>query len=268
MEADGFKVDRGVAGFPTAFVATWRNGTGKPVIGFLGEYDALPQLSQKPGSTIKDPLVLDAPGHGCSHNTMCAMQVLTITSLKEIVQKEGLNATLKLFGSPGEELLASRPYMIREGLFDEVDVVIDCHGETQFRVAYGPESTALFSFIVTFFGKTAHAGSFPWMGRSAADAVELMHAGTERMREHLRTTQRMHWITVEGGKAPNVVPDRSATWYLIRDVDDNVVNNFQWALDCAKGAALMTQTRYEVKLMAAVHQRYANRNLPSWCLEI
>lgn len=261
LETAGFEVERGVAGMPTAFVATWGQGSGRPTVGFLGEYDALPMLSQKAGVPKKDPLVPGAPGHGCSHNTMGTVQAMTVITLKEIMEKRGLSGTLKLFGSPAEEILTSRPFMVRGGLFHGVDVVLDCHGDSAFQVAYGMEGTAMYSFIVTFRGKTAHAGSFPWMGRSATDAVELMHAGTERMREHLPTTQRTHWVTLEGGEAPNVVPDRASTWYFVRDLDENVEKNYQWALDCAKGAALMTQTTYEIKTLGAIHQRFPNKQL-------
>ena len=267
LEAACFRVDRGVAGMPTAFVATWSRGSGQPAIGFLGEFDALPMLSQKAGVPKKDPLVPGAPGHGCSHNTMGTVQALTVIALKEVMERKGLSGTLKLFGSPAEEILTSRPFIVRAGLFQGTDVVLDCHGDSAFQVAYGMEGTAMYSFIVTFRGKTAHAGSFPWMGRSATDAVELMHAGTERMREHLPTTQRTHWVTLEGGEAPNVVPDRASTWYFIRDLDENVENNFQWALDCAKGAALMTQTTYEVKTLGAIHQRFPNKRLAELVFE-
>ena len=267
LETAGFQVDRGIAGMPTAFVATWSRGSGQPTIGFLGEFDALPMLSQKAGVPKKDPLVPGAPGHGCSHNTMGTVQALGVIILKEVMEREGLSGTLKLFGSPAEEILASRPFMVRAGLFRGVDVVLDCHGDSGFQVAYGMEGTAMYSFIVTFRGKTAHAGSFPWMGRSATDGVELMHAGTERMREHLPTTQRTHWVTLEGGEAPNVVPDRASTWYFIRDLDENVENNFTWALDCAKGAALMTQTTYEVKTLGAIHQRFSNKHLAQLVFE-
>ncbi len=261
LESAGFRVDRGVAGMPTAFVATWSQGTGQPTLGFLGEYDALPTLSQKAGIPQQDPLIPGAPGHGCSHNTMGVAQALTVIVTKDIMKKKGLNGTLKFFGSPGEEILTSRPFMVREGLFRGVDVVLDCHGDSAFQVAYGMEGTAMYSFIVTFKGKTAHAGSFPWMGRSAADAIELMHAGTERMREHLPTTHRVHWVTLEGGESPNVVPARASTWYYIRDLDENVEPHFKWAMDCARGAALMTQTLYDVKTIGAVHQRFPNRHL-------
>lgn len=261
LETSGFQVVRGVAGMPTAFVATWSQGTGKPVIGFLAEYDALPMLSQKSGSPTKDPVVEGAPGHGCSHNTMGAMQALTVVAMQEIMRHKGLSGTLKYFGSPAEEMLVSRPYMVRAGLWNGVDAVIDCHGWNFFRVHYGMEGTGMFSFIVTYKGKTAHSGASPWLGRSAADAVELLHAGTERMREHLPVTQRTHWVTLEGGEAPNVVPDRASTWYFIRDLDENLESHFRWVMDCVQGAALMTQTSYEVKVLTAIHQRFSNRVL-------
>lgn len=267
LESAGFQVERGVAGMPTAFVATWSYGSGKPTIGFLGEFDALPMLSQKAGATKKDPVVPGAPGHGCSHNTMCTVQALAAIAFKEIMEKKGLSGTLAVFGSPAEEILSSRPFMVRAGLFKDVDVILDCHGDSTFKVAYGMEGTAMYSFIVTFLGKTAHAGSSPWMGRSATDAVELMHAGTERMREHLPVTQRTHWVTLQGGEAPNVIPDRASTWYYIRDLDENVESNFKWALACAKGAALMTQTTYEVQTIAAIHQRFGNKHLAELVFE-
>ncbi len=267
LEQAGFNVDRGVAGMPTAFVASWTHGTGKPVVGFLAEYDALPMLSQKAGAIRHDPVVPGAPGHGCGHNTMCAMQALTVVTMKDIVRQKNLDCTLKYFGSPAEEMLISRPYMIRAGLFKDVDVVIDCHNAESFSTTYGTSGAGMYSFIVTFKGKTAHSGANPWMGRSATDAGELMHAGTERMREHTPVTQRTHWVTLEGGEAPNVVPDRASTWYFIRDVDENLEERFNWVMDCAKGAALMTQTTYEVKVLTAVHQRHCNRALAELIFE-
>ncbi len=267
LEEAGFKVERGVAGMPTAFVASWSHGTGKPVVGFLAEYDALPMLSQKAGSPTQDPVVPGAPGHGCGHNTMGAMQALTVITIQEIIRKKGLNCTLKYFGSPAEEMLVSRPYMIRAGLFKDVEVVIDCHSAGTFSTSYGTSGSGMYSFVVTFRGKTAHSGVNPWMGRSAVDAVELMHAATERMREHIPVTQRTHWVTLEGGEAPNVVPDRASTWYFIRDVDENLESRFSWVMDCAKGAALMTQTTYEVRVLTAIHQRYANKALAELIFE-
>ncbi|MFC1886643.1 amidohydrolase [Thermodesulfobacteriota bacterium] len=261
LENEGFKVERGVAGMPTAFTASWSYGTGAPVIGFLAEYDALPMLSQKQGSPNKDPLVEGAPGHGCGHNTMGVLQALSVVTLKAIMERYGLNGSLKYFGSPAEEILVSRPHLIRAGLFEGVEAVIDCHSHDNFKVQYGMEGLGMFSFTVTFRGKTTHSGASPWLGRSAADAVELMHAATERMREHLPVTQRSHWVTLEGGEAPNVVPDVARTWYFIRDLDENIEGHFNWMKDCAKGAALMTQTTYDIKILGAIHQRFGNKVL-------
>ncbi len=267
LEGEGFKIDMGVGDMPTAFVASFGNGSGKPVIGFLAEYDALPMLSQKGGSTFHDPVVVGAPGHGCGHNTMGTMQALTVIALKDFVRERGIDCTLKFFGSPAEEMLVSRPYMIRAGVFKGLDAVIDCHTGNNFSVGSGVSGSGMLSFTVTFKGKTAHSGGTPWLGRSAADAVELMHAGTERMREHTPVTQRTHWVTVEGGEAPNVVPDRASTWYFIRDIDENLEDRYKWVLDCAKGAALMTQTTYEVKFLTGCHQRHSNRALAELIFE-
>jgi len=267
LEEAGCEVNRGVAGMPTAFVASWSHGTGKPVLGFLAEYDALPMLSQKAGAATQEAMVPGAPGHGCGHNTMGTMQALAAVVLQENIQKKGLNCTLKYFGSPAEEMLVSRPYMIRAGLFKGVDVVIDCHSGARFGSGYGISGAGMYSFVVSFRGKTAHSGANPWKGRSAVDAVELMHAGTERMREHLPSTARIHWVTMEGGEAPNVVPDYASTWYFVRDTDDKLEADFNWVMDCAKAAALMTQTTYQVKVLAACHQAYSNKALAELIFE-
>ncbi|MDL2272837.1 amidohydrolase [Desulfovibrio sp. OttesenSCG-928-I05] len=261
LEKEGFTVTRGVAGMPTAFVAEAVIGTGKPVIGFLAEYDALPMLSQKAGAARHDPLVPGAPGHGCGHNAMGSMQALAICAAKEVLEKNGMSATLRYFGTPAEELLAGKAFMAREGLFDGLDAVLDCHANSFFKVSHGVENNALFSFVVTFHGTTAHAGSRPWDGRSAADAVELMHAGTERLREHMLPEQRIHWVTMNEASAPNVVPDISRTWYYVRSKDDFIQPLYERILDCAKGAALMTGTTHDVRMLAACHQRYSNKAL-------
>jgi len=261
LDQAGFDVSRGVAGMPTAFVATWKNGSGRPVIGLTAEYDALPSLSQKSGEPYKKPLIPGAPGHGCSHNTMGAMQALAAVALQEAIVRNNLDATLKFFGCPAEELGVSRPFMVRAGVFKGVDVVIDCHADVMFKTTYGMLGIALHSVLITFEGKASHAGWKPWLGRSAGDAVELLHAGTERMREHVTPTNRIHWVTTFAGDAPNVVPDRATTWYFIRDLDENLEAVTQWVYDCAKGAALMTQTRYEMNVLSAIHQRFYNRAL-------
>jgi aminobenzoyl-glutamate utilization protein B len=261
LQQAGFSIQSGVAGMPTAFVATWQNGSGRPVIGLTAEYDALPGLSQKVGVLHKEALVEGAPGHGCSHNTMAAMQALAVVSLQETIRRNRLDVTLKYYGCPAEELGISRPYLIRAGVFDDVDVIIDCHADALFKTTYGMLGTALHSVLIAFEGRTAHAAWRPWQGRSAADAVELLHAGTERMREHLTPSNRIHWVTTFAGDVPNTIPDRAETWYYVRNLDELIEADVNWLYDCVKGAALMTQTQYAIKVLAAVHQRFYNRTL-------
>ncbi|MDI6871406.1 MAG: amidohydrolase [Bacillota bacterium] len=257
LEAAGFQVERGLAGMPTCFVATY--GSGKPVIGLLGEFDALAMLSQKAGVAFQDPLVPGAPGHGCTHNTMCTAAAAAAIALKEAMDQFGIPGTIKVFGSPAEETVISRPYMVRAGLFEGVDAVIDNHGGGDFSTGYGISGNGLFSFTVTFHGRTAHSGGNPWNGRSALDAVELMNAGVNMLREHLYFSSRIHYVITEGGEAPNVVPDRATVWYYVRNSDDKLEPDFQKVLNCAKGAALATGCTYDVRVYTAIHQRYNNK---------
>lgn len=261
LEEEGFAVERGIAGMPTAFTARFTHGRGGPVIGFLAEYDALPMLSQEAGATKPSPVVPNGPGHGCGHNAMAPMQSLTVSALKEVLVAENIPATLIVFGTPAEELLACKGFMARDGVFDGLDAVIDCHSNSFFGTSFGIENNALFSFLVEFRGVTAHAGSRPWEGRSAADAVELMHAGTERLREHMLPEQRVHWATLSGVSAPNVVPDFARTWYYVRSRDAVIQELYERIRQCARGAALMTGTRESITFLAACHQRYSNRAL-------
>jgi aminobenzoyl-glutamate utilization protein B len=157
--------------------------------------------------------------------------------------------------------------MVRAGLFEGLDAVIDNHAAGDFSTSYGASGNAMYSFIVNYYGKTAHAGGTPWLGRSATDGVELMHAGTERMREHVPPTARIHWVTTAGGEAPNVVPDYAATWYFVRDTDKNVEADFKWVMDCAAAAAQMTQTTYKMNVMTAIHQRYSNKGMAELLFE-
>jgi aminobenzoyl-glutamate utilization protein B len=257
LEEAGFTVERGVAGMPTCFVASY--GSGKPVIGILGEYDALPMLSQKGRVTHQDPLIDGAPGHGCGHNTMCTAAAAAAIAIKESMDKHGFQGTIKVFGSPAEETLISRPYMIRAGLFDDVDAVIDNHSSSGFGTSYGVGGNALFSVIFTFTGKTAH-GASPWGGRSALDAVDIMNVATNFLREHLFYTYRMHYVIVRGGEAPNVVPDKASVWYFIRNSDERLEDMYKRVLNCAKAGALATGTELsDIRILSAVHQRHANR---------
>lgn len=260
LEDEGFKVDKGVAGMPTCFVATW--GSGKPVIGILGEFDALPMISQKPLSALQAPLVDGAPGHGCGHNMMGTAGVAAIVALKKSMEQNGIGGTIKFFGSPAEETLISRPYMVRAGVFKDVDAVIDNHASSAFETSYGINGTAVMSVIFSFRGKTAHAAGSPWTGKSALDGVELMNIASNYLREHLFYTHRLHYVVTEGGEAPNVVPDRASVWYYIRNTDERLEEMYARVLDCAKGAALASGTLLDsVSILTATHQRHSNKSL-------
>ena len=261
LEEEGFTVEKGIAGMPTAFRASFTHGEGGPVIGFLAEYDALPMLSQQAGAVTPSPVVEGGPGHGCGHNAMAPMQALTVSALKQVLVERDIPATLVVFGTPAEELLACKGFMARDGVFDGLDAVIDCHANSFLGTSFGLQNNALFSFLVEFHGRTAHAGSRPWEGRSAADAVELMHAGTERLREHMLPEQRVHWATLSGISAPNVVPDYARTWYYIRSQDPVIQDLYERIRLCARGAALMTGTTESITFLAACHPRYPSEAL-------
>jgi aminobenzoyl-glutamate utilization protein B len=258
LEQAGFKVERGLAGMPTCFVATY--GSGKPVIGILGEFDALPTLSQKGRVPKKDPVVEGAPGHGCGHNTMCTASAAAAISVKDAMEKYGFKGTIKVFGSPAEETVVSRPYMIRAGLFDGVDAVIDNHSSSGFSTDYGVSGNAVYSVIFTFKGRTSHAAGAPWAGRSALDAVEIMDVGANFLREHLPLSTRIHYVILEGGEAPNVVPDKASVWYYVRNTDGLLLETYERVLNCAKAGALASGTELmPPRVISAIHQRHANK---------
>jgi aminobenzoyl-glutamate utilization protein B len=260
LEEAGFTVEKGLAGMPTCFVASY--GSGKPVVGILAEYDALPMLSQQARTPKQAPVVAGAPGHGCGHNLMGSGATAAAIAVKQAMEKHKLAGTIKLFGSPAEELAVSRPYMVRAGLFKDVDAVINNHTGPGFSTDYGVSGTAMYSVVFTFRGKTAHSGSSPWIGRSALDAVEIMNVATNYLREHLHFSTRMHYVITEGGEAPNVVPDRASVWYVFRGSDGNMEDLYQRILNCAKGAALATGAELaDVRFIAALHQSHHNRAL-------
>jgi aminobenzoyl-glutamate utilization protein B len=258
LEAAGFSVERGLAGMPTCFVASY--GSGRPVIGLLGEFDALPMLSQKGRVPQKDPVVEGAPGHGCGHNAMCTAAAAAAIAVKEAMDAHKIKGTIKVFGSPAEEIVASRPYMIRAGLFEGVDAVIDNHSSSGFGTGYGVGGNALFSTIFTFRGRTAHSAGAPWVGRSALDAVEIMDVATNYLREHLPLSQRLHYVILEGGEAPNVVPDKASVWYYVRNTDERLEDMYERVVNCAKAGALAAGVELaSMRVVSAIHQRHANK---------
>ncbi len=259
LEQDGFTVERGVAGMPTAFVATF--GTGKPVIGILAEYDALPGLSQKPGSTSHESLGEGTPGHGCGHNLFGAGSVASALAVKAVMTAHGLSGTVVLFGCPAEETGIGKVYMAKEGIFDSLDACFVWHPSAENKVQL-QSSRALNNFEVVFHGRTAHGAADPWNGRSALDAVELMNIGVNYLREHVKDPVRIHYVIPGGGMAPNIVPDYAKVWYFVRDIDRaGVAELYERVLDCARGAALMSGTTMEVNLITGNYNYLPNHAL-------
>lgn len=258
LEKEGFTVEKNVAGMPTCFIASW--GEGKPVIGVLGEFDALPMISQKGLVPQKDPVIPGAPGHGCGHNMMGTAGVASVIAVKKSMEEHNIKGTIRFYGSPAEETVISRPYMVKAGVFDDVDAVIDNHASSGMGTDYGVSGNAVISVIFTFKGQTSHSAGAPWDGRSALDAVEIMNISTNFLREHLHFTHRMHYVIIEGGEAPNVVPDRASVWYYVRNTDERIEDMYERVVNCAKAAALASGTTLEeIKILTGVHQRHSNK---------
>ena len=260
LEDAGFKVERGISGFPTGFCATF--GSGHPVIAMHTEYDSNPDNSQASGIAEQTAIVEGAPGHCEGHNVNGAVLIASALAAKAAMEKFGLKGTLKVFGAPAEEQLLSRPYIVRDGWFDDVDLAFHNHIAGNFGVGYGLIQAALVSATFTFHGETAHAGVAPWRGRDALDGVVLMDMGLAQYREHMTPTMRMHRVITEGGDQPNVVPRRAAVWWYFRDsTAEGAGKLFEQAKRIAEGAALMSNTKVEVDVMSAVWPVRGNRTL-------
>jgi len=259
IEDNGFIVERGVADMPTAFVASY--GTGSPVIGILGEYDALPGLSQEVGNPEKAPVTIGAPGHGCGHNIFGVASMAAAIAIKEIMVKYNIQGTVKFFGCPAEETVEGKVYMAKAGVFDDLDLCFDWHPSSKNRVGLGT-SNALNNFEVKYYGQTAHSAGDPWNGRSALDAIELMNSGINFMREHVKPTVRIHYVIPDAGLAPNVVPDYARAWYYVRGKDrEEVESVYSRVLKVAEGAALMTGTKHEIFLFTGVYNYLKNHEV-------
>src|SRR5215813_2564408 len=213
LEKNGFKVEQGVAGIPTAWVATY--GSGKPVIGFIADIDCIPRATQKPGAAYHDPIVEGAPGHGEGHNAGQAVNVTAALAVRELMEKYKVRGTLKVYPGVAEELLGTKAFFVRAGLFKDVDIMLGAHVFEDFGTEYGQSFApqGLVSVQYFFHGRAAHAAGAPWDGRSALDAVELMDTGWNFRREHLRLQQRSHYVIINGGDQPNVVPSEAPVWY-------------------------------------------------------
>ena len=259
LKDNGFTVECGVAGIPTAFVASY--GSGYPVVGIMAEYDALPGLSQVPTATQKKPVEPGKGGHGCGHNLLGTGSTAAAIAAKIIMEKNSLKGTIKLFGCPAEETLVGKIYMAKEGVFDGTDVCFYWHPSSKNHAGL-PLTIAMNNFEVMFRGKTAHGAADPWNGRSALDAVELMNAGVNYLREHVKPTVRIHYMISHGGQAPNIVPDYAKAWYFVRDnTREGIEHVYKRVMKCAEGAALMTETDLEVNLITGTYAYLPNHEL-------
>ena len=255
-KSNGFKVTTGIGEMPTAFVAEY--GSGEPIIGILGEFDALPGLSQK---TVphKDPLNAGAAGHGCGHNLFGVASLGAATAIKELIEAGELSGTVRFYGCPAEEKFFGKLWMIRAGVFDDVDVVMDWHpgGSTKVAVQSG---LALVDFIVEYYGQAAHASGDPWNGRDASDALELYTTGINYYREHVKPSVRIHYDIQNAGEVVNVVPDYSRIWTRVRDTKrDGMVEVWNQVEKIAEGAALMANVDYKITLISGIHEILVNR---------
>jgi aminobenzoyl-glutamate utilization protein B len=261
LEREGFTVQRGVAGVPTAWTA--RFGSGKPVIALGSDVDGIPQASQKPGVAYRDPIIDGAPGHGEGHNSGVPLNIVAAIAVKRIMQRDKLPGTLVLWPGVAEEQLATKAYYVRAGLFKDVDVVLYNHVGVNLSTGWGDSAgNGLVSVEYTFQGESAHSGNAPWRGRSALDAVELMNIGWNFRREHLRIQQRSHYVVTNGGDQPNVVPRNASVWYYFRETSYPEIKRMWEVGDrIAQGAAMMTDTSMSMRVLGSAWPIHTNRAL-------
>lgn len=258
LQENGFKVEAGVAGMPTAFVASY--GSGSPVIAVLAEYDALPGLSQ---DTVpyRKPLIEGGSGHGCGHNTFGVGAVAGAIAIKQWLTANNHVGTIKVYGTPAEEGGGGKVYLVRDGLFNGVDVVLDWHPGTGNQVTTDT-GTAILMVDYSFFGIASHAGGSPDKGRSALDGVESMNYMVNMLREHVPISSRIHYVIANGGEAPNVVPDYAKVSYYIRSPKREILKDLvEWVGQASEGAALGTQTKVKSEIISGFYEKLNNRKL-------
>jgi aminobenzoyl-glutamate utilization protein B len=260
LHAQGFKVTENVADLPTAVIG--EAGEGGPVIAILGEYDALPGLSQEAGIAEHRPIPGNGNGHGCGHNLLGSAAMLAATAVKDWLAENKLPGRVCYYGCPAEEGGAAKAFMVRAGAFDDVDIAITWHPNAFFEVA---EALSLANTRIdfTFHGRASHAAATPHLGRSALDAVELMNVGVNYMREHMPSDARIHYAMIDsGGIAPNVVQAKARVRYSVRAMDlPQMMTLLERVKNCARGAALMTETRVDIEVLSAVSNLLANTPL-------
>lgn len=264
LKKAGFRVREGVSGMPTAFVAEY--GSGKPVVGILAEYDALPELSQQAEGERKAVAGRSA-GHGCGHCALGTAAVGAALAVRAAYEKHHLPGTIRLYGTPAEETVIGKVYMTLDHQFDDLDVCLHWHPGTKNRTQYG-SSKAIISAKFTFTGLPAHAAGSPEKGRSALDAVELMNVGVNYMREHMKETNRIHYVITNGGAQPNVVPATAQVWYFVRaNAHEDAEYQFDWIKDIAEAAAKMTRTKMAVHIDTDCHEIIPNLPLSNLVLK-
>jgi len=260
LETNNFQIDYGVSGIPTAWFARWKNGDG-PVIALGSDVDCIPKASQFPGVAYHKPMVEGAPGHGEGHNSGVPVIITAALAIKEIMERENINGTLVIWPGIAEELIASKAWYTRDGLFDDVDISIFTHVSSNLSVSWGQATgTGLISVEYTFEGEAAHSAGAPWRGRSALDAAELMNIGWNYKREHLHPLKRSHSIFTDAGDQPNVVPSKASIWYYFRDVNyEGIMDMYNDANTIAEAAAMMTKTKVSRKIMGTAWPRHFNK---------
>jgi aminobenzoyl-glutamate utilization protein B len=261
LKQNGFDVQEGLAGIPTAWMASW--GSGKPVIALGSDIDDIPQASQKPGVAYHDPIIAGAPGHGEGHNSGVPLQIAAALAVKKVMEQQHLQGTLRLWPGVAEELDGAKAYFVKAGAFKDVDISIFAHVGSNMQANWGESlSNALVSVEYDFKGESAHAAAAPWRGRSALDAVELMDTGWNFRREHLRLQQRSHYIIPNGGDQPNVVPPTASVWYYFRETDyPNTKALWEIGDAMAKGATLMSNTEVSSQLLGSAWSGHFNKTI-------
>jgi aminobenzoyl-glutamate utilization protein B len=280
LAKEGFTIEKGVAGMPSAWTAKWSYGTGKPEISLGSDVDGIPQASNKPGVGYKDPMITGGPGHGEGHNSGQAVNIVAAIVVKQLMMRDKINGTILLWPGIAEEQMAGKAFLVRAGIFKNTDVTLFTHVGNDLGVSYGPSgSSALISAEFKFRGESAHAAGAPWSGRSALDAAMLMGTGWEYRREHLRLAQRSHYVIKDGGDQPNVVPSTASIWFYFREEDyPRTMALFEIGKQIAQGAAMMTNTKLDTvnilgsgwsghfskPIAEAMHANIQKVGMPKW----
>ncbi len=259
LKKNGFAVQEGVSGIPTAWFARW--GSGKPVISLGTDIDGIPKSSQKPGVAYPAPLVEGAPGHGEGHNSGMAVNIVAAIAVKKLMERDKIPGTIVIWPGVAEELVGTKAIYVRDGFFKDVDITLFSHVDSEMKANWGTQGhNALVSVRYDFTGTAAHSAGSPWRGKSALDAVELMNAGWNYRREHLKYTQRSHYVIPDGGDQPNVVPSKASVWYYFRETDYQGTKDL-WDIGnrVAQGAAMMTDTMFTSTVLGSAMDNHMSK---------